>query len=511
LIRVKACGGRWFSPTRALARRAALLAAFSVIGLALPAAASAAANPLLSGSVSNSTSLAGASAVAISGHYAYALGYYAGELVAIDVSNPADPTITGASAPSSALINGATVNVAGGYAYVVSKNRNASKTDDDDGTGNSLTILDIHTNPAVPAIVGTIRVPSELFGGYGVTVANGYAYVAGQGTLIGQPAAPDSGTGSFAVVNVSNPAAPTIVAHLDNDALPAPWTGSNALQHICSVFVSGHYAYVTAAYSNRLTIIDISNPAAPQIVGSSPALAFPVDVAVSGKYAYVANQTVNPAHPNFGVVDIADPANPKLVGTVRNPVLSGAYRIRLHGKFAYISAVYAASVSAIDITDPTHPVLAAPIQDSAHLFATTGLDVDPTGKFVVASSFFLPSQDEPLYPPFPPAPGSPTLTGTIATITLDPVAIAVKLTKSSEPALQTTRTSATFRFSVSDKVASVQCKLDRTPVQSCTGVTTRRYARLKRGSHTFTVQATNAAGRTVRARYRWTVRTPTHK
>ena len=477
------------------------------VALCAPAGALASSNPLLSGWTSNSTNLAGATAVAISGHYAYALGYYPGQLAAIDISNPAHPSVAGASGVANSLIDGTTVNVSGGYAYVVSKNRNASAHDNDDGTGNSLTILDVHTNPAVPAIVGSVRDPSQLFGGYGVAVSGGYAYVAGQGILAGQPAAPDSGTGSFAVVNVSDPAHPTIVAHLDNDVLPSPWTGSGALQHVCSVFVAGHYAYVTAAYSDRLTVIDIANPSAPAIVASNNQLAFPVDVAVEGHYAYVANQTENLLHPNFQVVNVANPASPRVVGQLVDPaVLKGAYRVRVHGRFAYLASVDTATVAAVNISNPAHPVLAGRVTSPAHLTATTGLDVDAAGRYVVATSFFQPSQTEPGYPPYPPAPGAPLNTGTVSTIKLDPARIAVKLARSSEPPSVATRTSGSFRFSVSDAIATVQCKLDRSRFGACTGSSSQRYRSLKQGKHTFVVQAADAAGKTATARYRWTVR-----
>ena len=51
----------------------------------------------------------------------------------------------------------------------------------DDGTGNSLTILDIASNPSSPSVVGTIRDANTLFGAYGVAVSGNYAYVASQG------------------------------------------------------------------------------------------------------------------------------------------------------------------------------------------------------------------------------------------------------------------------------------------------------------------------------------------
>jgi len=281
-----------------------------------PASAEAVVNPLVSGWISDSVTLPGTTSVAAAGHYAYVTNYYAGRLTAIDISNPALPTIAGSSEASNGLLNGSTVNIVGGYAYVASKNRNgpSGSGSNDDGTGNSLTILDIATNPASPAIVGSVRDANSLFGAYGVAVSGHYAFVAAQGCLSGQPCPNSSVGNAFAVIDISNPASPSIVAALHNNALPAPWTGSGAFGHATSVAISGNYAYVTAASQDRLTVLDISNPLNPTIVASlkdTTNLNFPVDVAVSGQYAYVTDQ-ISPGR--LTVVDVSNPANPQVSG-----------------------------------------------------------------------------------------------------------------------------------------------------------------------------------------------------
>src|SRR5579862_5494043 len=273
-------------------KRALAAVVASAALLSLPAAAYASGSPpSRSGSVSNSTNLAGVTAVATAGAYAYAPSSGAGDLAAVNLSNPASPVVAGTSATASSLMNSTNIAISGGDAYVVSKNRNASMTSNDDGSGNSLTILDVHTNPAVPSIVGTLHDPTDLFGAYGVAISGSDAFIAAQGCLSGGQPCPDATVGnSFAVVNVANPASPTLVTALHNNSLPSPWTGSNALEHATSVAISGNYAYVTAFYSDRLTVINISNPAAPTIVASlhdATDLQFPADVAVQGNYAYV--------------------------------------------------------------------------------------------------------------------------------------------------------------------------------------------------------------------------------
>jgi hypothetical protein len=494
---------------RRLPARASIAAIVVAAAALAPARAEALVNPVLSGFVSNSTSLSGATSVAVAGHYAYVTGYYPGALTAIDISNPAAPVIAGSSATSNELLNASTVNISGGYAYVASKNRNGpnGSGSNDDGTGNSLTILDIATNPASPAIVGSVRDANTLFGAYGVATSGNYAFVAAQGCLSGQPCPHPVGS-AFAAIDISNPASPSIVAALHNNSLPAPWKSSGALGHATSVAISGSYAYVTAAYTKRLTVINIASPLSPTIVASlqdATNLSFPVDVAVGGRYAYVVDQV---STGRLTILDVSNPANPQVVASLSNTALNGAYRIRLHGNFAYVSASSTNDVAVVDISNPLSPRLAASLTDGSHLHRTTGLDVDPSGRYVLANSPYLSIQTQPLYPPYPLQPEGPTMTGTVSAITLDPSPIAASITPASKPANPTAQTSANFSFTVNDAVSTVQCKLDGGSWLPCTTQTSQSYSALSAGPQTFSVQASDAAGNTNAASYTWSVAAP---
>lgn len=475
-----------------------------------PTNADAAVNPTLSGAVADSGTLPGVTAVAVSGQYAYVTGYYAGRLVAVDISDPAEPVIAGESEASNALTNATTVNIVGGYAYVVSKNRNgpSGSETNEDGMGNSLTILDIATDPASPTIVGSLHDTESLFGAYGVAISGSDAYVAAQGCLTGQPCPNHSVGNAFAVIDISDPASPTLVAALHNASLPSPWTGTGAFGHATAVAISGSYAYVTAAYQDRLTVVNIANPQSPEIVASlkdTTDLNDPVDVTVSGQYAYVVDQ-ISPGR--LTVVNVSNPAAPQVVTSLASASLNGAYRIRLRGSFAYVSAFSGADVAVLDISDPSNPRLVATVADGTHLNRTSGLDLDASGGFLVASSPFLSTQTQPLYPPFALQSGGPTLTGTVSVITLDPAPIAVSIAPESQPANPTAQTSAAFSFSVNDAVSVVECELDGGAWLPCTTPTTQSYGELGGGSHTFAVQATDSAGNTSTASYEWTVTAP---
>ncbi|MDQ6851734.1 MAG: hypothetical protein M3070_17700 [Actinomycetota bacterium] len=480
-------------------------------------AATAATSPALVGSTSNSASLSGAEAVAVSGHYAYEVSYWSGQLNVIDISNPAAPTIVpGGSTPSTVSMTAATnITISGHYAFVTSKNRNASPMSDDDLSGNSLTIVDV-SNPAGPAVVGAVHAPggngNVLFGAYAVAVSGNFAYVASQGNLgaQGQPSVPLTSAGSFSVIDITNPSGPTLVPrqNIDNSAL----TGAldQGLNHATSVAISGHYAFVTAFNSQRLTTIDISNPAAPVAVHSlHDATSFPApnDVVVNGGYAYVVNQTA--AGLELAAVNISNPLAPTIAATLSDPSLLGAYRVRTRGNFIYVSANSAAAVAAIDVSSPGAPRLAGSLTDAAHLANVTGLDVSSTGRYIITASPRLATEAQPSpFPPYPLQTGGPTVTGTVSVIDLDPSPISVTIVPASEPASLTAQTSAAFSFGVNDAVATVRCSLDHSSFVACTSQSTATYASLKSGTHTFTVQATDAAGISAQASYTWTVTGP---
>jgi hypothetical protein len=111
------------------------------------------------------------------------------------------------------------------------------------------------------------------------------------------------------------------------------------------VAVSGNHAYV-ADNASGLQVIDITNPAHPQIVGSVGTFDSAVEVAVSGSYAYVA------AVGYFLVIDITDPAHPQVVGSAPTPM--GASSVVIAGTCAFVSTGERC-VKVIDITNPAQP------------------------------------------------------------------------------------------------------------------------------------------------------------
>jgi hypothetical protein len=192
-----------------------------------------------------------------------------------------------------------TVFVQGNYAYV--------------GESVSLVVLDI-TDPIHPVPVGRVPLPDVVVDIY---VNDHCAYVA-------------VGEVGLWVVDVSDPTLPVKVGL--------------ALESAVSVTVADGYAYLAG---KSLRILDVTNPAAPVLVGAYNSPSDVVDVAVANNHAYVATQD-----DGLRVVDISDQTAPREIGSC--DVESNARGIKVAGDYAYMADYYA-GLRVIDVSDSTAP------------------------------------------------------------------------------------------------------------------------------------------------------------
>jgi hypothetical protein len=183
----------------------------------------------------------------------------------------------------------------------------------DDYSG--LQIINI-SNPAAPTLTGSYDTPSYAFE---VQVVGNYAYVADW----------DSG---LQIINISNPAAPTLTGSYDTTGFAY------------GVQVVGNYAYVADDYSG-LQIINISNPAAPTLAGTYDTPGFAQKVQEVGNYAYVAD-----SDSGLQIIDISNPAAPTLAGTYDTPSLANG--VQVVGNYAYV-ADYDGGLKILDVSDFT--------------------------------------------------------------------------------------------------------------------------------------------------------------
>lgn len=238
------------------------------------------------------------------GRYLYVTKSTEDAVWVIDVANPVAAVQVGIVTDAVNLETAHGCFLEGNYLYVCAF------------AGNRLTIVDV-SDPAHPWVVGSIT-DALLNGIHDVWVEYPYAYVT---THYGGGGAAGSNTeGSFVVLNVSNPAAPTIVSSvLSYQAIAAA--------------KQGRYFFCTAGAVGGVGLVayDVSNPAVPVQVGHLPGIVA-YWLQVEGKYAYLADGDVR-----IYLVDISNPAAMRLLDTwTGSHVLeTGIRNLFVHGKYLY--------------------------------------------------------------------------------------------------------------------------------------------------------------------------------
>ncbi|HCC73457.1 MAG TPA: hypothetical protein DEP92_01500, partial [Candidatus Komeilibacteria bacterium] len=110
---------------------------------------------------------------------------------------------------------------------------------------------------------------------------------------------------------------------------------------------------------DALSVIDISNPAAPTLVaqeyGPIPhtSLNWPRSVFVAGNYAYIADYSRDA----LIIMDVSDPTDPVYITEVRpggdNGNLNGANSVFVKGNYAYVTAEESDTFAVIDVSGLT--------------------------------------------------------------------------------------------------------------------------------------------------------------
>jgi hypothetical protein len=240
------------------------------------------------------SSISGAHAVIVASKYAYVSDSGTG-LNVIDISNPSSPTLVSALSTAG---SGFTIALSGKYIYAV------------DVASSILRIIDV-SDPSAPFLAGNYTTA----GGspYAVAVQGKYAFVG------------DQGDGKMYVLDITNPAKPNLIS-----TFPGLTTAT-------SIYLSGKYAYLTDAAG--LHVLNISNPASVSQTGSYSGAFY--SVSVGGDYAYL----TDPAG-NLTVVDVSNPAVPALVGSASTG--GTPHGLFVSGKYAYVTTE-STTVKIVDI------------------------------------------------------------------------------------------------------------------------------------------------------------------
>ncbi|MDD4901896.1 MAG: hypothetical protein PHE24_02055 [Patescibacteria group bacterium] len=283
----------------------------------------------------------------ISNNYAYVVNWAGSSMLIVDITNPANPKAVGQikNGDGGALLrNPGSVYVAGNYAYIASHGDNA------------LEIVDI-SKKNNPTHAGSL---SELTGALGVSVVNNYAYLA------------DWEGGNLSVINVSDKTKPVFV---NSVAIVQPY----------SVITNNGYAYVTrrngGAYAFQ--IVDINNPANPTLIGglTSNSLNQPLATALSGHYAFVNDWK----DASIVAIDISSKTSPAFAGSFSSP--GRPYSLEINGHYAYLPLYNSGALQIIDISDPSNMRQAGIINNGdggAHLVHPVSVKVSGNYAYVAS-------------------------------------------------------------------------------------------------------------------------------
>jgi hypothetical protein len=149
---------------------------------------------------------------------------------------------------------------------------------------------------------------------------------------------------------------------------------------VSAVALRGDYAYV--GVGNGLEVLDVSDPAAPRVVGATPLPRQLHELELAGDYAYALGLPTFPTLVNrpLMVIDIARPEAPRLVAMLELEAGADA-SLAVSGRYAYLGG--GPSTRVFDLAEPTNPQQLATVGDLA---GQALLDIAVAGRFLYGAA-----------------------------------------------------------------------------------------------------------------------------
>ena len=140
------------------------------------------------------------------------------------------------------------------------------------------------------------------------------------------------------------------------------------LSQAFDVEVSGNYAYVTGLYSDSLVVVDVSNPASPSIVGnvsSSSDMKYVRDCSGCGSSAH----TILLRWPSLTTLALTKTARSAVLMLsapflMRARPFSQTRGVTVSGSYAYVIGQKSHSLAVVDVTNPTSPSIVGSVSSS---------------------------------------------------------------------------------------------------------------------------------------------------
>ena len=193
---------------------------------------------------------------------------------------------------------------------------------------NGLVILDI-SNPAKPIFVSNYDTSGEA---YGISISGKYAYIADS----------NNGLEIIDIINKNNPIA------IGNYELNKLYSYD---EFGLDVAVSGKYAYLVDGYNLR--IIDISNPSLPTLKGYYNTAGGALSVLASENIVYILDGDM------LSIIDVSNPESPTRKGYYN--IKGNIYGVEVRNNYAYVSYInkpdesYKGSLKGLDVVDISNP------------------------------------------------------------------------------------------------------------------------------------------------------------
>jgi len=216
-------------------------------------------------------------------------------------------------------------------------------------SGNpTFAVVDI-TNAASPTIAASLTLTGNSTD---IAIQGNYAYISSS-----------DNSGELKIINITNPLAPTLAATLN---LPGNQDG-------LSIFTTATNLYLGRANgtTNEFNIFNLVNPIAPVLLSSLDITGSSNDITVSGNYAYIAS-TVNSAE--VRIVNISNPLSIAVNANINLPGNLSGISLAINSNTIYIGT-NSTNVFSYNITNPLSPTLL----DSVATGASTTSELDVGG------------------------------------------------------------------------------------------------------------------------------------
>ncbi len=233
---------------------------------------------------------------------------------------------------------------------------------------NRIRVIDV-SNPSAPFILSTLTDAVRLDTGHGTFLVDDLLFVAAYGgyEVIGDD-------DYFTIIDVSDPTNPTILSAITDPLLDG----------IHDIHVDGRYAYASTHYGGgavdrgSLVVIDVSNPAAPAIVGSALATPGNSYAHLTKRGPYVFTGVHAGGEGNLTVYDVSDPTAPVEISQITT---HGPYWMSWYGKYLVMAGAEYLNLFNVTIWDASDPLNLRLVDSWSIPGATDSRNVFVDGKY----------------------------------------------------------------------------------------------------------------------------------